>query len=127
MKPSIVTSRHWTREGLDQPLRPIELRDGAQAVDVLHFDDERKWVRYAHPQDGLYATEVYCGPAAPFPPTPPGMGHVNTIAPRTDLLHDICGSFGPDGLICERGPRHRTFIYLDSQHAASTEDGLVKW
>jgi hypothetical protein len=69
MKPSTVTSRHWTRAGLDQPLRPIALRDGAQAVEVLHHDDLHclvsSWLN-GYPCQ----VPVYCGPAAPFPVRP---------------------------------------------------------
>lgn len=91
MKPSIVTSRHWVREGLDQPLRPIELRDGAQAVEVLRFDDDDKWVRYTHPRLGPYAVVVYCGPAAPFPRRPgdPGREAFRRELMRALSVHSI--------------------------------------
>ena len=70
LTPSVVTSRHWTREGLDQPLRSIELRDGAQSVIVLHHDDEALLVKTWSPFCGTWMRPVYCGPSALYPTSP---------------------------------------------------------
>lgn len=80
LAPSVVTGRYWTREGLDRPLVPLVLRDGAQGVEVLHWDDDAKWVG-----DYAFREPVYCGPAAPYPRSPA----IARIGDRFSVVYDV--------------------------------------
>jgi len=93
LTPSVVTSRHWTRAGLDRPLRSIELRDGAQPVEVLHHDDEARFVTTPLSPFGVWHIPVYCGPAAPYPTSPNVRINV-----RADGRIDVYSACEPVGL-----------------------------
>jgi hypothetical protein len=91
LRPSVVTSRHWTRAGLDQSLRPMELRDGAQPVGLHEPDSHAAMVAIIEHGAKVWRT-VCCGPAAPYPrppaPTRVAAG-VARIGDRFATVHDV--------------------------------------
>lgn len=66
METVTVTSRHWYRESLSESFRPIELRDGALAVDIRHPEDHESFVTIVVHGE-REAVRCFCGPGAPYP------------------------------------------------------------
>jgi hypothetical protein len=84
MTPSVVTSRHWVRAGMDETFWSIELRDGAQPVEYRATEDPERMVKIW--KRGAYEyVPVWCGPEAPFPARP----MVARIGDRLTVVYDL--------------------------------------